>query len=50
MEEYSTKFLNFIIKGDLQEAEEISIARYIAGLRFDIAKVIFHNYIIVFKM
>ena len=41
MEEYSTKFVNLIIKGELQEAEEICIAHYIVGLRYDIAKVIF---------
>ena len=41
MEEYSTKFVNLIIKGDLQEAEEICIAHYIVGLRYDIARVIF---------
>ena len=41
VEEYSAKFLNLIVKGDLQEAEEICIAHYIAGLRFDIARVIF---------
>ena len=42
MEEYSAKFVNFIIKGDLQEAEEICIAHhYIAGLRSGIARVIF---------
>ena len=41
MEGYSTKFVKLIIKGDFQEAEEICIAHYIAGLRFDIARVIF---------
>ena len=41
MEEYSAKFVNLIIKGDLQEAEEICITHYIAGLRYDIARVIF---------
>ena len=42
VEEYSAKFVNLIIKGDLQEAEEICIAHhYIAGLRFGIARVIF---------
>ena len=41
VEEYSAKFVNFIIKGDLQEAEEICIAHYIAGLRYDIARLIF---------
>ena len=42
MEEYSAKFVNLIIKGDLQEAEEICIAHhYIAGLRSGIARVIF---------
>ena len=41
MEEYSAKLVNLIIKGDLQEVEEICIAHYIAGLRSDIARVIF---------
>ena len=42
VEEYSTKFVNLIIKGDLQEAEEICIAHhYIAGLRSGVARVIF---------
>ena len=41
MEEYSAKFVNLIIKGDLQEAEEICIAHhYIAGLRSGIARAI----------
>ena len=34
-------FVNFIIKRDMQEVKEICIARYIAGLRFDIDKVFF---------
>ena len=41
MEEYSAKFVNLIIKGNLQEVEEICIAHYIVGLRYDIARVIF---------
>ena len=42
VEEYSAKFVNLIIKGNLQEAEEICIAHhYIAGLRSGIARVIF---------
>ena len=41
MEEYSAKFVNLIIKGDLQEVEEICIAHCIVGLRSDIARVIF---------
>ena len=41
VEEYSAKFVNLIIKGDLQEAKEICIAHYIVGLRYDIARVIF---------
>ena len=41
MEEYSVKFVSLIVEGDLQEAEEICIAHYIASLRFDIAIVIF---------
>ena len=41
VEEYSTKFVNLIIKGYLQGAKEICIDRYIASLGFDIARVIF---------
>ena len=41
VEEYSAKFVNLIIKGDLQEAEEICIGHYIAGLRSNIVVVIF---------
>ena len=42
VEEYSAKFVNLIIKGDMQDAEEICIAHhYIAGLRYGIASVIF---------
>ena len=41
VEEYSAKFENLIIKGDLQEDQEICIAHYIASLRSDIARVIF---------
>ena len=41
VEEYSTKFVNLIIKGYLQEVEEICIAYYIVVLRYDIARVIF---------
>ena len=40
MEEYSAEFENLMIKGDLQEAEEQSIARYLAGLRFKISKTV----------
>ena len=40
VEEYSAKFVNLIIKGDLQEGEEICIAYYIASLRSNIARVI----------
>ena len=40
VEEYSAEFENLMIKGDLQEAEEQSIARYLAGLRFDISKTV----------
>ena len=40
MEEYSAEFENLMIKGDLQEAEEQSIARYLAGLRFEISKTV----------
>ena len=41
VEEYSAKFVNLIIKGDLQEVKEICITHYIVGLRYDIARVIF---------
>ena len=45
MDEYSAKFENLIINGDLQESGEQVIARYLVGLRFDIARVIFmHPY------
>ena len=40
MEEYSAEFENLMIKGDLQEAEERSIACYLAGLRFEIFKTV----------
>ena len=40
MEEYSAEFENLMIKGDLQEAEEQSIARYLVGLRFKISKTV----------
>ena len=40
MEEYSVEFENLMIKGDLQEAEEQSIARYLVGLRFKISKTV----------
>ena len=41
VEEYLAKFVNLIIKRDLQKVEKICIANYIAGLRYDIVKVIF---------
>ena len=41
VKKYSAKFVNLIIKVDLQEAEEICIAHYIVGLRYDIGRVIF---------
>ena len=40
VEEYSAEFENLMIKGDLQEAEEQSIARYLSGLRFKISKTV----------
>ena len=40
MEEYSAEFENLMIKGDLQEAEEKYIARYLACLRFEISKTV----------
>ena len=41
MEEYSAEFENLMIKGDLREAEEQSIAGYLVGMRFDIAIIIY---------
>ena len=38
--EYSAEFENLMIKEDLQEAEEQSIACYLAGLRFEISKTV----------
>ena len=40
VEEYSAEFENLMVKGDLQEAEEQSIACYLAGLRFEISKTV----------
>ena len=40
VQEYSAEFEN-LIKGDFREAEKQSIARYLAGMRFDIARVIY---------
>ena len=40
MEEFSAEFENLMIKGDLQEAEEQSIARYLSGFRFEISKTV----------
>ena len=40
MEEFSAEFENLMIKRDLQEAKERSIARYLAGLRFEISKIV----------
>ena len=40
MEEYSAKFENLMIKGDLQENEEQSIARCLTGLMFEISKIV----------
>ena len=40
VEEYSAEFENLMIKGDLQEAKDQSIARYLASLRFEISKTI----------
>ena len=36
----AAEFENLMIKGDFQEAEEQSIARYISGLRFEISKTV----------
>ena len=41
VQDYSTEFENFMIKGDFREVEKQSIARYLAGMRFDIARVIY---------
>ena len=41
VKEYLARFVNLIIKGDLQEVEEICKAHYIASLRYDIVRVIF---------
>ena len=45
MEEYSAEFENLVIKEDLREAKEQSIARYLAGMRFVIINqiVLFHT-------
>ena len=40
MKEYSAKFENMMIKRDLQEVEEQSIAHYLAHLRFKIPKTV----------
>ena len=40
VEEYLAEFENLMIKEDLQEAEEQSIACYLAGLRFEISKTV----------
>ena len=41
VEEYTIEFENLMIKGDLQEAEERSIALYLDGMRFEISRVIY---------
>ena len=41
MEEYSTEFENLIVNEDLREFEEKAIAPYLAGLSFNIARVIY---------
>ena len=41
VEEYSAGFENLMIKGDLQEAEEQSITRYLASMRFEISRAIY---------
>ena len=40
-EKYSAEFENLMIMGDLREAKEQSIACYLAGMRFDIARIIY---------
>ena len=41
VEEYSAKFENLMIKGDLRETKEQSIASYVASMRFNIAIIIY---------
>ena len=41
MKDNLTKFENFMIKGDLREVKEQSIACYLTGMRFDISRIIY---------
>ena len=40
MEEYTAEFDNLMLKGELVEPEEQTIARYLGGLKYEIAKVV----------
>ena len=40
VEEYTSKFDHLMLKGDLIEPEEQTIARYLGGLRYYIANVV----------
>ena len=40
VEEYTTEFDNLMLKSELEEPEEHSIARYLGGLNFEIASVV----------
>ena len=40
VEEYTTEFDSLMIKGDLRETEEQSIARYLGGLKYEIFDVV----------
>ena len=38
--EYTVKFDNLMLKGELVEPKEQTIARFLAGLKYEIAKVV----------
>ena len=40
VEEYTVEFDNLMLKGELVEPEEQTIARYLGGLNYEIAKVV----------
>ena len=40
VEEYTVEFDNLLLKSELEEPEEHSIARYLGGLNFEIASVV----------
>ena len=50
MEEYLAECENLMIKGDLQEAKEHLIAYYLAGLKFEIYKIVQFSHISPFKI